>query len=337
MAKKLIIVSLSLLSITILGLVIAGENNQKPDKSPTAGEPNRPAVIAVKEKVAPDSPSQQKQPADANTNASSDQDQPELPAESPLPSFYSSCQAVYDQCVNNDGDVDYSRLKRKRSDLLNALKTLETIHPAQIMAMDDTEKQAFWINTYNLCTLKLIIDNYPIEPKWYMILYPTNSIMQISNPWTKNYFKVQGLEYNLQEIERELLLERFKDPRICFTLSNATRGGALLRKETYQAQTLTKQFDDQVRKYLSGPHGLRWDNDNKTLYISNIFNMYRDIFLKSGYAEIKKFRDRKDEERVWLNFIITYLPVEQVKLLESTDYTLQFIDYDWNLNEFSSQ
>jgi hypothetical protein len=38
---------------------------------------------------------------------------------------------------------------------------------------------------------------------------------------------------------------------------------------------------------------------------------------------------------VWLNFIITYLPAEQAKLLETTDYTLQFSDYDWNLNEFS--
>jgi hypothetical protein len=335
MAKKIVIASLLLLSITILGLVIADQNNEKPE-NPSAADPNSPAVAPEKEKSAPDSPSEVKQPAEPEGDSSDEHDSLDLPAESPLPSFYTFCQAVYDQSVNGNGEVDYALLRRKRSDLLGALKILETIHPAQIMAMDDTEKQAFWINTYNLCTLKLIIDNYPIKPKWYMILYPTNSIMQISNPWTKNFFKVQGLEYNLQEIERELLLERFGDPRICFTLSNATRGGALLRKEAYRAQTLKAQIDDQIRKYLSGPHGLKWDNDKKILYISNIFNMYRDIFLKSRYAEIKKFRHRKEDERAWLNFIITYLPAEQAVLLESADYTLQFIDYDWNLNEFSS-
>jgi hypothetical protein len=336
MAKKIIIVSFLLLSITILGLVVADQDNDKRETSAASGEPNRPAVAPDKDKDTQDAPSQEKQPADANENSSNNPDSLDLPTESPLPSFYASCQAVYDQCVNDKGEVDYALLRRKRSSLLSALRTLETIHPAQIMAMDDAEKKAFWINTYNLCTLKLIIDNYPIKPKWYMILYPTSSIMQISNPWTKNYFKVQGLEYNLQEIERELLLERFGDPRICFALSNATRGGALLRKEAYRAQTFNAQIDDQIRKYLSGPNGLKWDNDKKILYISNIFNMHRDIFLKSSYAEIKKFRQRKDDERAWLNFIVSYLPAEQAALLESTDYTLQFIDYDWNLNEFTS-
>jgi hypothetical protein len=336
MANKIFIVSLLLLCVTILSLVIAGKDNQKAEVPVAASEPNHPASVPDTEKAVPDSPAQDQQPSDANNTSSEDQDEPELPAESPLPSFYSFCQAVYDLCVNDDGNVDYALLRRKRSDLLSALKILETIHPAQIMAMDDAEKQAFWINTYNLCTMKLIIDNYPIKPKWYMILYPTNSIMQITNPWTKNYFKIQGLEYNLQEIERELLLERFGDPRICFALSNSTRGGALLRKEIYQSQTLDDQLDEQVRKYLAGPHGLKWDNEKNTLYISNLFNMYRDIFLKSSYAKIKKFRQRKDDERVWLNFIITYLSAEQINLLESSDYTLQFIDYDWNLNEFSS-
>ena len=64
--------------------------------------------------------------------------------------------------------------------------------------------------------------------------------------------------------------------------------------------------------------------------------MYRDIFLESKYAEIKKFRQRKDEERVWLNFLVDYLPPEQKNLLETTDYTFKFIDYNWNLNEFST-
>jgi len=281
MTKKIIIVSFLLSSMAILGLVIAGEDNPNPLPPAATAEPNRPAPLPEKEpqKAVPDLPAEETKPQDANSQSTSDQDQMDIPEESPLPSFYTYCQAVFDLCVNDNGDVDYSRLKRKRSDLLNAFKILETIHPAQIMAMDDAEKQAFWINTYNLCTLKLIIDNYPIEPKWYMILYPKNSIMQISTPWTKNYFKVQGLEYNLEEIERELLLERFKDPRICFALSNAARGGAFLRKEAYRGQTLSGQLDEQVRKYLSSPRGLKWDNENKTLYISNLFNMYRDIFF----------------------------------------------------------
>lgn len=332
MPKKILLASIVLFSLAIFALAIAGQG----DPNGASDKPNPPADKPQKE-APTDSNETQNPPAQTNENPSMENGQLELPDQSPLPAFYTTCQSVYGLCVNDNGEVDYALLRRKRNDLLYAFRILEAIHPAQIMAMSDAEKQAFWINTYNLCTLKLIIDNYPIEPKWYMILYPNNSIMQISNPWTKNYFKIQGLEYNLQEIERELLLERFGDPRICFALSNSTRGGAFLRKEPYRAETLKEQLDDQVRRYLGSQRGLRWDNNNATLFISNLFNMNRDVFLKSSYAEIKKFRQRKDDERVWLNFIITYLPAEQSKLLETTDYTLKFIDYDWTLNNFSSQ
>jgi hypothetical protein len=276
---------------------------------------------------------------DPNQNPSSPKSEEgslDLPKESPLPALYKACQNILSQYVNDNGDVNYSLLRRKRSELYNVTKILETVHPAQIMAMNDAEKQAFWINAYNFCTLKLIVDNYPIEPKWYMILYPNNSIMQISSPWTKNYFTIQGLEYNLQEIEQELILERFKDPRICFALSNATRGGAFLRKEPYRAETLNEQLDDQVRKFLTCPRGLIWEKDNTVLDISNLFNTYRDVFLKSEYAQIKKFRNRKDDEKAWLNFLTAFLPAEQKNLLETTDYTFKFITYDWNLNEFGA-
>ena len=278
---------------------------------------------------------------DPNRNPSSqkselEEDSLDLPKESPLPALYKACQNVLSQYVNDNGDVNYSLLRRKRSELYNVIKILETVHPAQVMAMNDAEKQAFWINAYNFCTLKLIVDNYPIEPKWYMILYPNNSIMQISSPWTKNYFTIQGLEYNLQEIEQELILERFKDPRICFALSNATRGGAFLRKEPYQAETLNEQLNDQVRKFLTSPRGLIWEKDNNVLDISNLFNTYRNVFLKSEYAQIKKFRNRKDDEKAWLNFLTAFLPAEQKKLLETTDYIFKFITYDWNLNEFGA-
>ncbi len=258
-----------------------------------------------------------------------EQDKTRLPSESPLPELYKACQAVFDLAVNDNGDVDYSLLRRKRSSLNAALRLLEVSHPAQIMVMNNAEKQAFWINAYNICTLKLIMDNYPIQPKWYMILYPNNSIMQITDPWTKNYFKIQGLEYNLEEIRDEMLLERFKDPRICFALTYATMGGAVLRREPYRAETL----DEQLRKYLALPRGLKIDKETNTVYLSNQFNIFRNAFLNSEYAEIKKFRNRKDDEKAWLNFLMKYLPEDQQKWLEAGDAKFEFMRYDWLLNE----
>jgi hypothetical protein len=302
------------------------QSEAKPDPNTPVSDPNQ--EIADK-----DDPNSEKNDA----LAPEEDDKTTFPVASPLPELYKACQVVFDLAVNDNGDVNYSLLRRKRSSLNAAIRLLDASHPVRIMAMDNAEKQAFWINAYNLCTLKLIVDNYPIEPKWYMILYPNNSIMQITDPWTKNYFKIQGLEYNLEEIRDEMLLQRFKDPRICFALSYAAQGGAILRKEPYRAEILDQQLDDQVRKYLALPKGLIIDKETNTVFLSNQFNIFRDTFLNSKYAEIKKFRNRKDDEKAWLNFLMEYLPEDQKKILEPGDVKFEFLRYDWLLNETAGQ
>lgn len=262
---------------------------------------------------------------------------------SPRLSSFIEINEIYAKILNPDlirenGLVDYSTLRRKRADIIDAGKALKDMNPAVLMFLSREEKIAFWINTYNVCTLKLVIDNYPVTPKLYMIFYPDNSIMQISGNWrTKYFFEIQGLEYTLEEIEKEFLLERYQDPRICFTLSYASIGGAILRAEPYTAETLDEQLDDQVRTYLQTPQGLQINRNENVIYLSNLFTMHnhKEVFLSSEYAKIKKFRDRKPEEQAWLNFIWNYLPDEDKRYLETASYGIKFLKYDWLLNETS--
>lgn len=239
------------------------------------------------------------------------------------------------ELITPEGLVDYGTLRRKRVDMIAAAKALKDMNPAVLMILSKEEKIAFWINTYNVCTLKLVIDNYPIEPKLYMIFYPDNSIMQISGNWRAKFFEIQGLEYTLEEIEKDFLLDRYKDPRICFALSYASLGGAILRNEPYTAEQLNEQLDDQVRQYLESDRGLQINKRENVIYLSNLFTMHnhKEVFLKSEYAEIKKFRDRKPEEQAWLNFIWNYLPEEDKRYLETASYGIKFMKYEWLLNE----
>lgn len=237
------------------------------------------------------------------------------------------------ELITAEGLVKYGTLKRKRLDVLEATRELKNLNPAVMMALSKEERMAFWINTYNFCTIELILRHYPIQPKWYMIIYPDNSIMQITGAWTKEIHKIQRQEYYLQEIEQDFLLKRYKDPRICFALSNASIGGATMRNERYTANRLDEQLNDQVEKYLKTHKGLHWSDDNKILFLSNIFQTHTKTFLDSDLAAIKKFRQRKDEERVWFNFIRPYLSKEEALRLESEEIRVKFIEFDWHLNE----
>ena len=305
---------------------------EKPDNST---KKSAPAV----EKKTPQSDGKQAESTDPNTpdnKETNDQDSDifELKLSSLILINEAYDRIFTPELITEEGLVKYSTLKRKRLDVLMARRELKTLNPAVLMALSRDERIAFWINTYNFCTIELILRHYPIQPKWYMIIYPDNSIMQIPGGWTKEFFDIQREEYNLQEIEQDFLLKRYKDPRICFALSNASVGGATLRNEPYRAGRLDEQLDDQVKKYLATNKGIRWDKDNSILHLSNVFQAHTKTFLVSDkWAAIKKFRKRKDEERIWLNFILPHLSEEDIRYLETSEFKIKFIEFDWHLNE----
>lgn len=306
-------------------IAVPAKTEQTSPSPNTADDPNA---------LPPSSPAEENASADPNQATTDINGGSMMPNEGDVAELYRYFGLLFNETlVSKEGMVDYGALRRKRSDLLNAVRVLENLHPAVLMSMGREERIAFWINTYNTCSLKLIIDNYPIQPKWYMILYPNNSIMQITGAWDKVFFKIMGLEYNLKEMRNTLLLDRYKDPRICFALTDAACGGAMLRSEPILPSKLDEQLDDQVKRYLASPVGFRQDIPNNTVFLSNIFAMNKTVFLASEYAEILKFRSRKPDERAWLNFLSKYLPAKEAAWLDSSDPAIRFMNFDWLLNE----
>jgi hypothetical protein len=248
------------------------------------------------------------------------------------PGFYDACEHIFTTYVDEQGLVDYKTLRRKRADLITAVREFDKVHPAQKISWTRNEKVAFWINAHNIFTLKLIVDNYPIQPRWYLINYPDNSIMHIPSGRDRRYFKVMGLEYTLREIEREILMARFRDPKIFFALSYASMGGAFLRNEPYYPDKLDQQLDEQVRKFLSSDRGLRIDQTKKAIFLSDIFNWYKPVFIEK-YGSVKRFRGREPAVQAYLNFIINYVSPDNASYFESNNYGVGFQLYNWHLNE----
>ncbi len=248
--------------------------------------------------------------------------------------FYKEYAELLDNYVDENGNVDYLTLRRHRIDIYSISRILDSLHQAEYLSWKRNQKIAFWINAYNLFTIRLVIENYPIEPKWYnKIVYPDNSIIQISGAWDRHYFTVMGLEYSLKEIEREILLEKFTNPKIFFALSYATMGGAYLRDEPYRGEMLDEQLTEQVRKFLSSDRAVQFEPGNDILRLSDIFNWYSKAF--SEYEKIKRFRTFKPKERAYLNFIYEYGNKEVRDYLKNRDFEIRYIRYDWRLNEQS--
>ena len=93
---------------------------------------------------------------------------------------------VLNTYVNAKGLVDYKKLKRKRLALITVLSEYAGLDPNTYASWSDADKLAFWINAHNMCIIKAVIDNYPIQPsRFKVIFYPPNSVMQIADFWEK--------------------------------------------------------------------------------------------------------------------------------------------------------
>ena len=159
---------------------VNAEENGTAENTPASTPASAPQNEPADPNAPPSTPApEETRPADPNQPANDENGGSMLPNEGDVAELYRYLGLVFNEgFVSAEGMVDYGSLRRKRSDLFNAVRILENLHPAVLMSMGREERIAFWINTYNTCTLKLIIDNYPIQPKWYMILYPNNSVMQ---------------------------------------------------------------------------------------------------------------------------------------------------------------
>jgi hypothetical protein len=252
-----------------------------------------------------------------------------------LPTFIEGYQAILDSYVRDDGRVNYSSIDRRRLELKRLLMRLDELDPNAYEAWPAQTQLAFWINAYNLKTLDVIARNYPIESSWWLRLtWPPSDIRHIQGIWTDYRFIVMDEEFTLQEVERRFFRKVFDDPRVFLAVTYASRSSPPLRRTVYRGKDLDEQLDEQVKRFLSSPKGLRIDRQKRVVCLSALFKpTWRGKEFVGRYGTDKKFKSHRPETRAVLNFITRYLTREDVYFLEVENYTLEYMNFDWRLND----
>jgi len=243
---------------------------------------------------------------------------------------YASTLGTY---VDDNGMVDYKGLKANRGKLDTFAAALGALSPEVYNGWSDKEKIAFWINAYNALTLEAIIDRYPIKSSFVASLrFPKNSIRQIPGVWDELKFSVMGSEMTLDEIEHARLRRTFSEPRIHVALVCAAMGCPSLRNEPFTADRLDAQLDDQADRFLKDSEKFRIDRNKGKVHLSSIFKWFGDDF-KSAYGTDTGFTGHERAERAVLNFISERLIEPDADYLAKGEYKIEYLDYDWSLNE----
>ena len=224
--------------------------------------------------------------------------------------------------------VDYARLADDRSGLDAYIAALDATDPAALRAASPDARLAFWINAYNACMLKRVTDHYPIRRAGGLQRItnavagrPANSVWQIPDVFTGDHCPVAGSVRSQDEIEHEII-RPMGDPRIHFAINCAARSCPPLVAEAYDASTLDSQLDARVRAFVNDPaqFAVAARGGRRTVRVNIVLDWFKEDF--GGREGIRPFLAR-------------YTSRSDAVALEDPDTGLEFIDYDWTLNDTS--
>lgn len=204
--------------------------------------------------------------------------------------------------VDKTGRVDYQSLKNNETLLDNYLAYIQNNEPTKDWSSN--KKKAFWINTYNAYTIKIILNNYPLK-----------SIRDIKidgkTAWKIPFVKVGQKRYTLDQIEHEILRKKFNDPRIHVGINCASVSCPRLWNFAFTEDNIAYSLDNLMKVFINDTTRNKISKNN--LEISEIFNWFSKDFMKNGTI---------------INYLNTYAAI---KISEKA--SIKYLTYDWSLNK----
>jgi hypothetical protein len=225
--------------------------------------------------------------------------------------------------VTDEGWVDYAGLTRERGPLNRFLAALGKASPNGFK--DDTERLAFWINSYNAFTLADALDT---------VYGKREGVRQVGGFFNGRKHLVAGKQLTLDEIETRG--RSLHDPRIHFAIVCASASCPKLQRFAYNGEVLNNQLDQVARQFFADPNrGLRFDPQKNELYVSPILKWYAGDFTGSPGSVWARAKATVSGSEL-LDFIARYAPVEVVDRIKQNPPTLHYFDYDWSLNSLNT-
>lgn len=224
---------------------------------------------------------------------------------------------------NHDGLIDYADLKNSRGALDSVVSDIAQADQA---GMSRNERLAFYINAYNVLTLRAIIDAYPVK-----------SIKDIDGVWEDKNWVVSGRRVSLNRIEHEILRKDFDEPRIHVTINCASISCPSLAEFPFLADSLESQLNLMSSQFARSASHNQIDMNTGEARLSAVFDWFGEDFVSQYYLE-GKFPGLSEKKNAGLAFVLLHLSdggLSDVDLNQK--FKVGYVDYDWNLNEYTGE
>jgi hypothetical protein len=216
--------------------------------------------------------------------------------------------------------VDYAGFARDRAALDAYRAALAAVPEAELATWPAADRLAFLVNAYNANTIALVLTRYP----------KLTSIRELggifATAWKQRVVDLLGATRSLDDVEHGLIRGGVGkgEARVHFALNCASIGCPALRPEAYRGDALDAQLRDQTERFLSDRTRNRYDPANDALEVSSIFDWYAKDFDRAA-GSVPRFLGRYAVQ------LSSDVPVR--RRIEAAEVRVQFLDYDWRLND----
>lgn len=196
---------------------------------------------------------------------------------------------------------------------LTLVTDLERLSNIDIARYNRHEQMAFWLNLYNMLTVKLVLDNYPIASVRDLLDPATG---RNGGPWRKKLISVDQVPLSLTDIEDRILKPIWRDPRINYAITCAAIGCPNLQPEPFVGERLEQQLSDAAMAYINDPRCITIENNQ--LRVSSLYRWNIDDF---GGSELEV-----------IHHLMAYAKPSLAMALQGFD-RFDGDGFDWRLND----
>lgn len=210
------------------------------------------------------------------------------------------------QYVDDKGLVAYERWAANGDDRARLDRYLAQLARSPEEPATGNDRVATLINAYNASTIDWILDNYPAE-----------SIRSLPRSFDGRRHRIGGRLVSLDDIEhgtlRPLMGHRTHVVLVC-----AARSCPPLASQAYRPENLDDQIDRAFRRWLAREDLNRFDPNEGTARISEIFRWFAEDFERAGGLQ---------------EVLSRHAPPGDRSMFDDRRIQIEFLTYDWGLND----
>lgn len=199
--------------------------------------------------------------------------------------------------------VKYAAWKDDSAEMKALQDVVDGIANEKVEGKSRNDQLAFYLNAYNAWILHEALGKYP-----------TKSVKDaLFTFFLSKRIKVAGQQMSFNGLEKDIIRQKFGEPRVHMALNCASKSCPPLNREAFRGEKLDRQLEKLAVAFVNSKKGVDLMPDQKSAAFSMIFNWYKDDFKGVG-GPIAFINQRRTSP----------LP---------NDIKISYQEYDWGLNE----